>query len=137
MPGRGISLQKPSVPDWGRPQCEGELWRRLRISRTIVSNIEDFAIFSFWPAQRGQPGESLRWSEGLSGKLRLGARKCTGTTYSSRSFQFRGGFDMEVIHLLARGQTVAHNTQNFSVLKQIQIFGASLYYTEISRTGKF
>ena len=44
-----ISLQKPSVHDWGRPQCEGELWRRLRITPTIVSNIEDFAIFGFWP----------------------------------------------------------------------------------------
>ena len=46
MPARGISLQKPSVPDWGRPQCEGKLWRRLRITLTIVSNIEDFAIFA-------------------------------------------------------------------------------------------
>ena len=47
MPGRGISLQKPSVHDWGRPQCEGELWRRLRITPTIVSNIEDFEIFRY------------------------------------------------------------------------------------------
>ena len=47
MPGRGISLQKPSVHDWGRPQYAGELWGRLRITPTIVSNIEHFAIFSF------------------------------------------------------------------------------------------
>ena len=57
MPGRGIWLQNPSVPDRGRPQCEGKLWRRLRITRTIVSNIEDFAIFSFWPATRYRLGE--------------------------------------------------------------------------------
>ena len=74
MPARGISVQKPSVHDRGRPQCEGELWSRLRITPTIVSNIENFAFFSVWPGHRGQPGESLRWSEGLAGKLRLGAR---------------------------------------------------------------
>ncbi len=42
---RGISLQKPSVHDSGGLQCEGEPWSRLRMSPTIVSNIEDFAIF--------------------------------------------------------------------------------------------
>ena len=39
---------------------------------TIVSNIEDFAIFR--NGHPLQPGWSLRWSEGLTGKLRLGAR---------------------------------------------------------------
>ena len=42
---RGISLQKPSVLDSGRPQWGGQPWSRLRMSPTIVSNIEDFAIF--------------------------------------------------------------------------------------------
>ena len=45
IPARGISLQKPSVHDWGRPQCQGKRWRRLRITPTIASNIDDFAIF--------------------------------------------------------------------------------------------
>ena len=44
MPGRGISVQKPSVHNWGRPQYAGEHWRRLRTTPTTVSNIEDFAI---------------------------------------------------------------------------------------------
>ena len=42
---RGISLQKPSVDDSGRPQCEGHPRSRLRMPPTIVSNIEDFAFF--------------------------------------------------------------------------------------------
>ena len=42
--GRGISLQKPSVHDLGRPQCDGEPWSRLGTLSTILSNIEDFAI---------------------------------------------------------------------------------------------
>ena len=45
MPGRGISLQKPSEHDWGRPQCTGELWSRLRMSPTIVLNTGNFGIF--------------------------------------------------------------------------------------------
>ena len=43
--GRGISLQKPSVHDSGRPQCDGEPWSRLGTHSTTLSNIEDFAIF--------------------------------------------------------------------------------------------
>ena len=45
MPGRGISPPKPSEHDWGKPQCAGEPWSRLRITPTILSNIADFAIF--------------------------------------------------------------------------------------------
>ena len=72
--GRGISLRKRSVHDSGRPQCAGERWSRVRHPPTIVSNILKIAIFEIWPGHRGQAGGSLRWSEGLAGKLRLGAR---------------------------------------------------------------
>ena len=57
IPARGISLQKPSVHDWGRPQYAGEPWRRLRIPPTIVSNIENFTIFRISPG-RYSLGES-------------------------------------------------------------------------------
>ena len=42
---RGISLQKPSVRDSARPQCEYELENRVAHPPTMLSNIEDFAIF--------------------------------------------------------------------------------------------
>ena len=42
---RGISLQNPLVHDSGRLQCEGEPWSRLRMSPTMLSDIEDFVIF--------------------------------------------------------------------------------------------
>ena len=49
--GRGIWLQKPSVHDSGRPQCEGDLWSRLRTSPTTLSNIMEIAIFEIWPGR--------------------------------------------------------------------------------------
>ena len=45
---RGIWVQKPSVHDSGRPQCEGDLWSRLRTSPTTLSNIMEIAIFDIW-----------------------------------------------------------------------------------------
>ena len=64
IPARGISLQKPSVHDWGRPQCAGELWRRLRITPTIVSNIEDFTIFLHTRYRLGEVyGGARVWQE--------------------------------------------------------------------------
>ena len=58
---RGISLQKPSVHYSGRPQCEGELWSRLRMPPTIEKS-----CFLRNYIHRGQAGGSLRWSEGLA-----------------------------------------------------------------------
>ena len=61
---RGISLQKPSVHDSGRPQCEGELWSRVRISPTIVSNIMEIVIFPDTGYRLGESyGGARVWQE--------------------------------------------------------------------------
>ena len=61
---RGISLQKPSVHDSGRPQCEGEPWSRLRMSPTTLSDIEDFAIFLHTRYRLGEVcGGARVWQE--------------------------------------------------------------------------
>ena len=69
---RGISLQKPSVHDSGRLQCEGEVWSRLTTAPSMLLNFIEIAIFL---DTGDRLGEVYRWSEGLAGKLRLGARQ--------------------------------------------------------------
>ena len=60
MPGRGISLQKPSQHTWDTSQTEGQHSGPLLHPLTMSTNIEDFAIFSDRTLQKSYVVEGER-----------------------------------------------------------------------------